>query len=43
MISVDITYDCNFRCLHCYNSSGEHNEDAKKQLSNDELFQLAED
>lgn len=21
--SVDITYDCNFRCLHCFNSSGE--------------------
>ncbi|EHJ01789.1 Radical SAM domain protein [Clostridium sp. DL-VIII] len=22
---IDITYKCNFRCKHCFNSSGEHN------------------
>lgn len=22
--SIDITYKCNFRCKHCFNSSGEH-------------------
>ena len=22
--SIDITYNCNFRCKHCFNSSGEH-------------------
>lgn len=22
--SIDVTYKCNFRCLHCFNSSGEH-------------------
>ncbi|MBM7836234.1 radical SAM protein [Clostridium sardiniense] len=25
MISLDITYRCTLRCLHCFNSSGEHN------------------
>ena len=25
VVSLDITYKCNFRCRHCYNSSGEHN------------------
>ena len=24
-VSLDITYKCNYRCLHCYNSSGSHN------------------
>jgi len=43
MVSIDITYDCNFRCLHCYNSSGEHNQDSKRELTDKELYQLAEE
>lgn len=35
-IAIDITNQCNFRCLHCYNSSGEnvicHNEMSDKEL-----------
>ena len=23
-MSIDITYNCNFRCRHCFNRSGEH-------------------
>lgn len=34
--SVDITYDCNFRCLHCYNSSGEQNIN-RPYLNDDEI------
>ena len=22
--AIDLTYKCTFRCLHCFNSSGEH-------------------
>lgn len=25
IVSLDLTYKCNYRCLHCYNSSGTHN------------------
>lgn len=24
MVSIDVTYKCNFRCLHCFNGSGEN-------------------
>ena len=30
VVSLDITYKCNFRCRHCYNSSGEHNFNNKE-------------
>lgn len=33
--TLDVTYKCNYRCLHCYNSSGEHN--FGKELTDDEL------
>lgn len=29
-VSVDLTYDCNFRCLHCFNSSGEQKINRQK-------------
>ena len=37
VVSLDITYKCNFRCRHCYNSSGEHNFN-NKELSDIEAF-----
>lgn len=41
-VSIDLTYNCNLRCLHCFNSSGEHSK--KKQLmSNDEIFNIVKD
>lgn len=36
-ISIDVTYRCTLRCLHCYNSSGETSTN-KEELSDDELF-----
>ncbi|WP_352420149.1 radical SAM protein [Proteiniborus sp.] len=35
--SIDITYNCPFRCLHCFNSSGTHNF-AKKEMTNGEFM-----
>ena len=39
IISLDITYKCTLRCLHCFNSSGEHDE-GLKELSDDEILNL---
>lgn len=36
--SIDVTTACNFRCLHCYNDSGEH---ASDELSDDEIIDVA--
>jgi len=41
-ISIDITYDCNLRCLHCFNSSGEHG-DRRKIMSDEEIFNIVKD
>ncbi|KAA5806612.1 radical SAM protein [Thermoanaerobacterium thermosaccharolyticum] len=38
--SIDVTYKCNFRCLHCFNSSGEHCFE-KEELSEDEILGIA--
>lgn len=40
--SIDLTYNCNFRCLHCFNSSGEHS-DKRKELTDDEILKVAMD
>lgn len=40
--SLDITYDCNFRCLHCYNSSGEH-YNKRVELSDEELLRVGKE
>lgn len=37
--SIDFTYNCNFRCNHCFNSSGEHNF-SKVELSKDEILSV---
>lgn len=37
MISVDVTNSCNFRCLHCYNNSGNK---IKNELSDENLLNL---
>lgn len=39
--SVDITYKCNLRCLHCFNCSGEQNY-IRNEMTNDELLYLME-
>jgi Fe-coproporphyrin III synthase len=41
-MSLDITNRCNFRCLHCYNRSGE-NPIVADELSDEELVDLARD
>lgn len=40
-IAWDITVRCNFRCLHCYNRSGE-NASIEKELTDQEALQLAD-
>ena len=42
VISVDVTYNCNFRCRHCYNSSGEHCF-GNKELTDEEMIELMKD
>lgn len=37
---LDLTYECNFRCLHCFNSSGEHNN-TRKLLTDGECVKIA--
>lgn len=41
-IQYDITNKCNFRCLHCYNASGE-NLVIKNELSDNQALKLAKD
>ena len=36
MVSIDITYTCNFSCRHCFNGSGEH--DFREELSDEMLY-----
>ena len=36
-IALDITNRCNYRCLHCYNASGE-NSVCGDELSDDEVY-----
>lgn len=38
-IAVDITNKCNYRCLHCYNFSGEHKK-RKDELSDEEFLKI---
>ncbi|MCX6087686.1 MAG: hypothetical protein NTV78_00685, partial [Caldiserica bacterium] len=41
-MSFDITNKCNFRCLHCYNRSGE-NPVIEKELTDAEVIEFAKD
>ncbi|MGF7019131.1 MoaA/NifB/PqqE/SkfB family radical SAM enzyme [Lachnospiraceae bacterium PF1-21] len=34
-VALDVTYQCPFRCIHCFNSSGEHKNETP-ELSNEE-------
>ena len=38
--SIDITYKCNFRCLHCFNSSGEHRF-KKEEIQDNEILDIS--
>ena len=38
-VQFDITNKCNFRCLHCYNKSGENNA-CENELSDNEIISL---
>lgn len=40
-VAIDITNNCNLRCLHCYNSSGE-NDVLKQELSDEEILGFVE-
>lgn len=37
-VAIDITNKCNFRCLHCYNYSGEHNRES--EMSDQEILNI---
>ena len=41
-VSLDITYKCNLRCLHCFNSSGEHNT-GQKEMTDEEILSICDD
>jgi MoaA/NifB/PqqE/SkfB family radical SAM enzyme len=41
-IALDLTYNCNFRCRHCYNSSGEHHMIAK-EMPNEKYLEIAKE
>ncbi|MGC8979870.1 radical SAM protein, partial [Caldisericum sp.] len=41
-MSFDITNKCNFRCLHCYNRSGE-NPVIERELTDEEVLEFAND
>lgn len=42
MASIDITYNCNLRCKHCYNSSGEHQR-AKREMNDEEVIRIVKE
>ncbi len=41
-LSIDITNNCNYRCLHCYNFSGENNC-VQNELTDEEFMSLIDD
>ena len=40
--SIDLTYKCNFRCKHCFNTSGEHTNRGC-ELTDEEILKVIED
>lgn len=42
MMSIDMTYKCTLRCLHCFNYSGEHKL-GLQELSDEEILNLCDD
>ncbi|MFA9375873.1 MAG: radical SAM protein [Lachnotalea sp.] len=41
-VAIDLTYKCPFRCLHCFNTSGEHPEEFT-ELTDDEWLSATDD
>lgn len=39
MVSIDLTYTCNFSCSHCFNGSGEHS--FRKELSDESVVLMS--
>ena len=39
-VALDVTYKCNFRCLHCFNSSGEHHIN-RDELTDEQIINVA--
>ena len=39
-VSLDVTYKCNFNCLHCFNSSGQEKA-YLKEMSEEEMVRIA--
>lgn len=39
-VALDVTYKCNFRCLHCFNSSGEQRI-CKPEISDEKILEIA--
>ncbi|MEW5706324.1 MAG: radical SAM protein [Actinomycetota bacterium] len=42
-IALDITNRCNFRCMHCYNASGENFIKPSNELSDEQVLDLVAD
>lgn len=40
-VALDVTNNCNFRCVHCFNNSGECNQ--VREMKDEEFLKLAED
>ena len=41
MVSLDVTYNCNFKCLHCFNKSGDSDK-VIEEVENDRLMELVD-
>lgn len=39
-VSLDVTYKCNFRCRHCFNSSGEHSI-PREEMTDEKIIDVA--
>lgn len=42
-VALDITNRCNFRCMHCYNASGENYIKPSDELTDEEILDFATD
>jgi len=42
IVAVDVTYKCTYRCLHCYNFSGD-DYSGKRELSDEKLYSVIMD
>ncbi|SHE90026.1 MULTISPECIES: radical SAM/SPASM domain-containing protein [Clostridiaceae] len=42
IIALDLTYKCTLKCLHCFNSSGEH-DNGFKEMTDDEILNFCDE